>query len=188
MFFDHPSNNLQVLVRNRYEWMNAFIEPDDRGVELGSGAGLSRPFIRAREFLLTDFSDHEWLDVKQVDAQHTPFPDAGFDFVIGVNMIHHLAHPLGFFAEARRDSEAGRPPDRAGREQHAPVPARAADAASRRLRLQRVGVRRARDLHRSRRSVGGQQRDHGPAAGGRGALQPRRCRTSARSITASASS
>jgi len=107
MFFDHPSNNLQVLVRNRYDWMNAFIQPDDRGVELGSGAGLSRPFIRAREFLLTDFSDHEWLDVKQVDALHTPFPDAGFDFVIASNMIHHLAHPLRFFAEVRRILKPG---------------------------------------------------------------------------------
>jgi SAM-dependent methyltransferase len=107
MFFDRPSNNLQVLVRNRYSWMNRVIPPDDSGVELGAGAGLSRPFIRCRSLLLTDFSDHEWLDVKQVDALHTPFEDGRFDFVIATNMIHHLAHPLRFFAEARRILKPG---------------------------------------------------------------------------------
>ena len=57
--------------------------------------------------MLTDFSDHEWLDVKQVDALHTPFGDASFDFVIASNMIHHLAHPLWFFAEVRRILKPG---------------------------------------------------------------------------------
>jgi SAM-dependent methyltransferase len=107
MFLERPSNNLRVLVRNRYEWMNQFIGPEDRGVELGSGAGLSREFIRCKEFLLSDFSDHEWLDVKHVDALHTPFQDASFDFAIVSNMIHHLAHPLRFFAEMRRILKPG---------------------------------------------------------------------------------
>jgi SAM-dependent methyltransferase len=107
IYLEQPSNNLQVLIRNRYSWMNRFIGPGDSGVEVGSGAGLSRDFIRARSFLLTDFSDHAWLDVKQVNALETPFEDGSFDFAIAVNMIHHLAHPLRFFAEMERILKPG---------------------------------------------------------------------------------
>jgi SAM-dependent methyltransferase len=101
-YFGRPTANLRVVVRNRYNWMNEFIGADERGVEIGSGAGLSREFIRCKELLLTDFAGYDWLDVKHVDALRTPFEDASFDFVISVNVIHHLAHPLRFFAEMNR--------------------------------------------------------------------------------------
>jgi|SRR6185369_15327920 len=101
-YFDRPSNNLKVVVSNRYEWMNRFIEPNWKGVEVGCGAGLSRAFIRSEQLVLTDYGDYEWLDVKHVDALHTPFENASFDFALCSNMIHHLAHPLRFFAEMSR--------------------------------------------------------------------------------------
>ncbi len=106
-YFGQPTANLRVVVRNRYVWMNDFIGADERGVELGAGAGLSREFIRCKELLLTDFADYEWLDVKHVDALRTPFEDASFDFAISVNVIHHLAHPLRFFAEMSRILKKG---------------------------------------------------------------------------------
>lgn len=106
-YFDRPSANLRLLVRNRYEWMNRFVPPEGRGVEFGSGAGFSREFIRSRELLLTDFADYEWLDRKYVDALHAPFEDESFDFVVSVNVIHHLAHPLRFFSEAHRILKPG---------------------------------------------------------------------------------
>ncbi len=101
-YLDRPSANLKVVVENRYCWMNQFIEPDARGVELGSGAGLSRDFIRCRELILTDFADYAWLDVHHVDALKTPFEDNSFDFALSVNVIHHLAQPLRFFKEMAR--------------------------------------------------------------------------------------
>jgi SAM-dependent methyltransferase len=101
-YFDHPSANLKVVVRNRYEWMNRFISPDSRGIEFGAGSGFSREFVRCKELLLTDFADFEWLDRKSVDALHVPFEDESFDFAMSVNVIHHLAHPLRFFSEMRR--------------------------------------------------------------------------------------
>jgi len=101
-YFGSPSANLRVVVRNRYTWMNDFIRADERGIEVGCGAGLSREFIRCQGLQLTDFADHDWLDVKRVDALSTPFEDGSQDFAISVNVIHHLAHPLRFFAEMAR--------------------------------------------------------------------------------------
>jgi SAM-dependent methyltransferase len=106
-YFDRPSANLQVVVENRFSWMNRFIGENDHGIEIGAGAGLSREFIRSKNLRLTDFGDHEWLDVKGVDAMATPFESESLDFVISVNVIHHLAHPLRFFAEMGRILKRG---------------------------------------------------------------------------------
>ena len=101
-YYGRPGANLRVLVENRYLWMNAFIGPAERGVELGAGPGFARELIQAENLLITDIGDAEWLDVKNVDAMATPFKTGEFDFAIAVNMIHHLAYPLRFFCEMAR--------------------------------------------------------------------------------------
>lgn len=106
-FLRTRSKNLGFLLQNRYEWMNEYIRPADRGIEIGCGTGLSKLFIRAASYQLTDFADHEWVDVKNVDAMATPFADASFDFVVSSNMIHHVARPLRFFDEMRRILKPG---------------------------------------------------------------------------------
>jgi SAM-dependent methyltransferase len=106
-YFDGGSTNLRVLLRNRYEWMNQFINPDDVGVDLGCGTGLSKEFIRAKKFQLSDVADYDWLDFKHVDALATPFDDESFDFVVCSNMIHHVAHPLIIFREIERILKPG---------------------------------------------------------------------------------
>src|SRR5207248_570297 len=92
-YFDGGSPNLRQLLRQRYEWMNRFIDQEDVGVDLGCGTGLSKEFIRAKTFQLSDVADYDWLDFKHVDALATPFDNESFDFVICSNMIHHVAHP-----------------------------------------------------------------------------------------------
>lgn len=106
-FFAHRGGNLEFLLRRRYEWMNDYIGPNDRGIEIGCGTGVSKVFIRAGEHRLTDYADHEWIDVKNVDALATPFADASFDFVISSNMIHHVPQPLQLFAEMQRVLKPG---------------------------------------------------------------------------------
>jgi SAM-dependent methyltransferase len=106
-FFARRGGNLEFLLRRRYEWMNEYIQPSDRGIEIGCGTGVSKLFIRAAEHRLTDYADHEWIDVKNVDALATPFPDAEFDFVVSSNMIHHVPQPLQLFAEMRRILKPG---------------------------------------------------------------------------------
>lgn len=101
------SDNLRFLIEQRYEWINTWIDPDAEGVELGSGIGVGREFLRCRSLLLTDFDDGEWLDVPNVDALATPFTDEQFDFVLVQNAIHHLAHPVRLFDEAARILKPG---------------------------------------------------------------------------------
>ena len=45
-FFNSKSKNLDFLLHQRYEWMNKFIFKDDKGIDLGSGAGFSKFYIK----------------------------------------------------------------------------------------------------------------------------------------------
>jgi len=106
-FFAVSSHNLRFLLQNRFEWMNKFIKPGDSGMEVGSGSGISKLFIKADSYLLTDYTPNDWLDVKDVDALKTPFQDGSFDFVVSSNMIHHVPYPTQFFEEMRRILKPG---------------------------------------------------------------------------------
>lgn len=103
LYYERPTKNLSFLLENRFAWMNEFIDAQrGSGIEVGAGMGVSKDFIKAGSFLLTDFADHEWLDVKDVDSLNTPFRDKEFDFVISSNMIHHLSSPVEFLKEMHR--------------------------------------------------------------------------------------
>jgi SAM-dependent methyltransferase len=96
------SANLRFLLRGRFEWMNEYVGPGARGIDIGCGAGFSKEFIRARRVWLTDFAPAPFLDVAGVDALRLPFRDQAFDFVTASNVVHHVPTPGRFFREARR--------------------------------------------------------------------------------------
>lgn len=106
-YLSRRSKNLEYLIQTRYEWINEWIGPDDHGVELGCGIGVGSRHLHAGSVLLTDMSDGDWLDVKDVDAVATPFADGQFDFVLVQNVLHHLARPIAFFPEAARILKPG---------------------------------------------------------------------------------
>tara|TARA_B100000686_G_scaffold347762_1_gene437195 strand:+ start:483 stop:1289 length:807 start_codon:yes stop_codon:yes gene_type:complete len=102
-YFDSKkNNNLFFLIKNRYEWMNKFIEKDGLGIEMGAGAGLSKKFILNKNLKISDFSDHQHLDYKNIDAQNTKLNDNFYDYIIAANMIHHIPYPIKFFKEMHR--------------------------------------------------------------------------------------
>jgi SAM-dependent methyltransferase len=96
------SKNLEFLLRQRFEWMNEHINENDVGVEVGSGAGFTKFFIKNKNFKMSDLSEDNHLDFKKVDAQATNFKDQSFDYVIASNMIHHIPYPIKFFKEMNR--------------------------------------------------------------------------------------
>ena len=101
------NKNLSYLLKERFDWMNKFIDINDKGIEVGAAAGFSKKFIKANNFKISDFSDHEHLDYKNIDAQNTQFENESFDFIISSNMIHHLPYPIKFFEEMHRILKKG---------------------------------------------------------------------------------
>ena len=99
-FIEDKPSNMVFLLKNRYQWMNGFILPEDQGIEVGCGNGVSKFFIRCDHFSLTDYTNFEWIDQK-VDALHLPYENQSLDFIISSNMIHHLASPARFLTEAQ---------------------------------------------------------------------------------------
>lgn len=105
-FIRSRPGNLDYLLSKRFEWMNAFINKKDVGIEVGCGNGLSKLFIKSNNYALTDFVDFDWID-KKVDALNMPYENASQDFIISSNMIHHLAKPHLFFTECARVLKPG---------------------------------------------------------------------------------
>ncbi len=97
-FFDKRPNNLSVLLKNRYSWMNDYIKDGDRVVELGSGAGFSREFVHKGQLELTDIVKHPWIDyiVDAVNPEELGDKES-VDIIICSHMIHHLSSPVSFF-------------------------------------------------------------------------------------------
>lgn len=107
IFYSRKNKNLQYLLYKRYSWMNSFINESEKGIEVGAGSGLSKEFIKVKNFLITDFTNEEWLDKKMVDALNTKLESNSFDFIIASNMIHHVPYPILFFEEMGRILKPG---------------------------------------------------------------------------------
>ena len=96
------SKNLKFLLKQRFNWMNKFINETDTGIEVGSGACFAKSYIKNKNFKLSDISDDNHLDFKNIDAQSTGFANNSFDYIIASNMIHHIPYPMKFFKEVNR--------------------------------------------------------------------------------------
>ena len=107
MYYSSNSKNVKYLLNKRFKWMNNFIEENDVGIEVGSGAGFSKDFISNKNLKLTDLGNDDHLDFKNIDAQNTKFGDESFDYVIASNMIHHIPFPIRFFKEMNRILKKG---------------------------------------------------------------------------------
>lgn len=106
-YFSDAPLNLKYLLEKRFSWMNNFIHHDNTGIEVGCGTGLSKLFIKCRDYSITDYANNEWLDTKMVDALNTPYTDNSLDFVVSSNMIHHVPYPTKFFKEMYRILKPG---------------------------------------------------------------------------------
>ena len=90
LYKSSKSKNLKFLLGKRFGWMNNFIKNSDIGIEVGSGAGFAKDYIKNQNFKLTDLGNDSHLDYKNVDTQNTKLEEKSLDFVIASNMIHHI--------------------------------------------------------------------------------------------------
>jgi SAM-dependent methyltransferase len=100
-FLKSRFRNLDVLLRQRFTWMNGFIDPDDVVVELGCGAGFSRLYLETDRLIQTDYLRNDWVDVT-ADALRLPFRESSIDVAVCSHMIHHLANPMQFLTKLWR--------------------------------------------------------------------------------------
>jgi SAM-dependent methyltransferase len=73
--------------------------PPGQRVELGSGAGFSAEFIPG--LLLTDLVGAPWHH-REIGADQLPFAAGELAALVLFDVLHHLASPARFFAEAER--------------------------------------------------------------------------------------
>ena len=106
-FKENKNKNLHFVLKQRFDWMNKYINKDDIGLEVGSGAGFSKEFINNKNLKISDFSNHEHLDYKNVDAHNTEFNNNSFDYVIAAHVLHHIPYPVKFFREMYRILKKG---------------------------------------------------------------------------------
>jgi SAM-dependent methyltransferase len=89
------SENLDFLLRSRFDWMKDYLRPDSNIVEFGSGAGYTRHFIDHKGLIVTDVVAHQWIDVV-ADAHLPPFSPDSVDCVICNQVLHHFSKPSVF--------------------------------------------------------------------------------------------
>ncbi|HOK38268.1 MAG TPA: class I SAM-dependent methyltransferase [Bacteroidales bacterium] len=102
LFLKGAYSNIYILIEKRYEFIKQNISKEQKGIEFGAGAGLSNFFLKDYSLTITDFCESNWLDLKNIDAQKTDFPAESFDYILMINVLHHLDKPLQFFREAER--------------------------------------------------------------------------------------
>jgi len=97
-----------VLARVYAPWFERLLGEAGGGarvVEVGAGPGTLRAYAREARpdlrILATDLEALPWNDVA-ADAGRLPIRSAWASAVLGLDVLHHLPDPAGFFAEAAR--------------------------------------------------------------------------------------
>jgi SAM-dependent methyltransferase len=92
---------LRACYAHYYGRLRAALPPQELGpwVELGSGPGLAAEFIP--ELRLTDIVAAPW-HAQRAAAEALPFADGELGALVLFDVLHHVAEPAAFFAEATR--------------------------------------------------------------------------------------
>jgi SAM-dependent methyltransferase len=104
---ERKNQNVDFLIAQRFEWVKSFIKETEHGIEVGAGAGHSKFFLQNYSYLVTDILSNEWLDIKKLDAHNTKLEQSSYDYILVINVLHHLKSPTTFFEEANRILKVG---------------------------------------------------------------------------------
>ena len=99
-FLEERFPNLDLLLAQRYVWMNEWIDDSKNVIEIGAGAGFSELYLNTKPWI-TDTVLNPWVD-ELVDALSINRPDSSVDVIIASHTIHHFASPAKFFEECSR--------------------------------------------------------------------------------------
>ena len=103
---------LAVVYRPWFDWLLESLPQSGRILEVGAGPGFLAEFARRAHpglgWVASELLAPRWVDVC-ADAGRLPFPDASFDGIAALDVLHHLPEPRRFFAEAARVLREGAP-------------------------------------------------------------------------------
>ena len=99
-FFSNKNRNLKFLLQKRYSQIENMLTNCDRVLEIGTGAGFSKIFIK-KEFISSDIAKNEWID-ECFSAEKIPHKSSSLDAVFTTDTILHLDDPVNFFKEVER--------------------------------------------------------------------------------------
>ena len=99
-FLTKRFNNLEFLLKKRFIWMNKFLKPKMKVIEIGSGSGFSKLYIK-NKIILTDVAKKPWID-KKINAINMKIKTNSIDAIIVSNALHHFSSPAKFLDECDR--------------------------------------------------------------------------------------
>lgn len=97
------------ILRDIYEeWYRMIIadlsKVEGPTVELGAGSGNFKEFYP--QAISADIEKRDWIDMS-FDAHEMPFDDSSVANIVKIDVLHHLADPVGFLHEASRVLKKG---------------------------------------------------------------------------------
>ncbi len=97
--------DLRAVYRVWFDLLLDTVPPDARVLEVGSGPGLLAAAARAARpdlrWTSSDLLAAPWNDVV-ADAGQLPLATGSVEAVVGLDVLHHLPKPAGFFRETAR--------------------------------------------------------------------------------------
>jgi SAM-dependent methyltransferase len=96
---------LQDVYRVWFDLIRESIPAGGRVLEVGAGPGFLKAYVRERDPALrwsaSDVLRAPWLDLA-ANGLRLPLSAGGTDAIVGLDVLHHFAHPQHFFTEAAR--------------------------------------------------------------------------------------
>jgi SAM-dependent methyltransferase len=95
--------SLNLYFQNLYGFIRANLNDNEKILEIGAGAGISKIFLEKYDIVRTDYlreTDDSVLG--EIDVQSLPYEGSSFDVVFGIDFLHHIPEPFTALREMKR--------------------------------------------------------------------------------------
>ena len=108
-FRDKKNTNLRFLLEKRFLWMKKYTKNKKNIIELGSGNGACKDFLKDKNIVLTDIQKYPWIS-KKIDMNNFKLSKKYIkrvDIFIINQALHHCANPskllrkMGFYLKKK---------------------------------------------------------------------------------------